>query len=170
MLFRSLATDDIADIVAHTMTPADFEEYAGTAWLDLQEELVSSVDWASRTKDIDLAGISVSPIEPTSRLQEASTSGSPFLLDSGCTTHISPERSDFLSLRPISNRIVKGVNGSSIHAIGIGSIKLNVSRGNRITLDNVLYIPSSTVRLLSVTCLINSISCSVIFDTSGVSL
>ena len=168
--FSGLVTDDIVDLVAHSMTPADIEEYASTAWLDLQEELISSVDWASRTKSTDLASILIMPVEPTSRLQEVSTSTSPFLLDSGCTTHISPERHDFLSLRPISNRVVKGVNGSSINAIGIGSIKLNVSRGNRITLDNVLYIPSSTARLLSITCLVDSLPCSVLFDASGISL
>jgi len=168
--FSGLATDDIADIVAHTMSPADIEEYAGAAWLDLQEELVTSVDWTSRSKAVDLARISVLPVMSSSRTREASTSTSPFLLDSGCTTHISPDQSNFLSLRPISNRVIKGVNGSSITAIGVGSIKLNVGRGNNITLDNVLFIPSSTIRLLSIACLIDSLRCSVLFDDSGISL
>jgi len=45
---------------------------------------------------------------------------------------------------------VKGVGGSIIHAIGIGSIKLMVARGAHILLENVLFIPSATIRLISV--------------------
>jgi len=73
--FSGLTMDDIADIVAHAMSPADLGEYTGTVWLDLQEELVSSVDWTSSSKAVDLTGISVSPAEPSSRFMDTSTCG-----------------------------------------------------------------------------------------------
>jgi hypothetical protein len=75
---------------------------------------------------------------------------SPFFLDMGATAHISPQRSDFKSLCPISPHPVLGVGGSCIYAISIGTIKICISAGHKFMLENVLYVPSATIHLISV--------------------
>jgi hypothetical protein len=75
---------------------------------------------------------------------------SPFVLDSGASCHISPERSDFKMLTPTPPHPITGFGGSCVHAIGIGTIELQTKSGTRLMLDHVLFVPNSTVRLISV--------------------
>lgn len=75
---------------------------------------------------------------------------SPFFLDTGANAHISPERSDFTTLRPISPHPISGVGGSCIYAIGIGTIEISVTDGHKVVLHNALFAPASKVRLISV--------------------
>jgi len=110
------------------------------------------------------------PLPDSSRQTNLSLDSSPFLLDSTCTTHIFPDQSDFLMLHPIIDRTVTGVGGSSIMALGIGTVKLFVGKGLSLLLENVLFIPTSTVCLISITCITDSLQCSVTFDTSSVTL
>lgn len=56
------------------------------------------------------------------------------------------------------------MGGSSILAIRIGSIKLIVTRGLHISLHDILFIPSETVHLISVSVLCTETHCSVHFD------
>ena len=165
-----LITDEFADIIAHTMTTADIEEYANFSRVQTRDDLVCSLDWNENCKEVDVSAIAISPVPTDPRSHDISLNTSPFLLDTGCSTYITPEREDFLSLRPITNRHVTGVGGSSIRAVGIGSIKLDIGRGHTITLDNALYIPTSTVRLLSVARLIDSLPCNATFHATGVNL
>lgn len=91
----------------------------------------------------------------------------PFFLDSGASVHISNTESDFFSLRPIPPRTVSGVGGSSIEALGVGTLRLVVSKGTHITLDQVLFIPTATVRLISVSSLCSTHRCIASFDASS---
>ena len=99
------------------MCAADAEEYmhiAEYAWLMNQDTLHASVNWRERRRnvaDLDLAAITAAPLLVSSKRTTISLEASPFLLDSACTTHISPERSDFLTLHPIVDRTVTGVGG-----------------------------------------------------------
>jgi transposase InsO family protein len=86
----------------------------------------------------------------TAPLLSAPTADKPFIFDSGATCHISPERSDFLMFRPMSSRPVLGLGGSAVYATECGSVELLMSDGQRLTLHEVLFIPSSDVRLISV--------------------
>jgi hypothetical protein len=174
-----LQTDDLDSInplVLDSLCSADIEEYAHIAeyaWLMSQDTLHASVDWRERRRsvdELDLVAITAAPLPTSSRRTDLSLEASPFLLDSACTTHISPDRSDFLTLHPIVDRTVTGVGGSSITALGIGSIKLVVAKGSSILLENVLFIPTSTVRLISIACITDSLQCSVTFDSSSVTL
>jgi len=79
-----------------------------------------------------------------------SLSESPFFLDTGANAHISPERSDFKALRPIPPHPISGVGGTYIYVVGVGTIEIHIAGGHKLTLDNVLYAPASTVRLISV--------------------
>lgn len=58
----------------------------------------------------------------------------------------------------------------AIAATGIGSIRLNVKDGTYITINNALYVPKSTVRLLSVSKLAKYSGISTIFDDAGATL
>lgn len=125
---------------------------------------------------VALAGPLSACLDWDSALTASSPSPKPFLFDSGATTHISPLRSDFVSIMPIPPCGIRGVNGSVVYAAGTGRIKLSVGRGKSITLENALYVPSATVRLISVRALCDgphafrvsfSTTDVTIFDRSG---
>ncbi|KAF8881440.1 hypothetical protein BD779DRAFT_1473363 [Infundibulicybe gibba] len=146
----SLAADPVdtlvSPLVADSMTPADLMEYA---WLAAHDSLSASVDWAVNSRSADFGGWTGANIAAAAGRSPISSLDVPFLLDSACSTHISPDRADFFSLHPVSGRLVHGVGGSSIRAVGIGSIKLSLGKGRSLRLDNVLYIPDSTFCLAS---------------------
>ena len=77
-------------------------------------------------------------------------SGMSFIFDSGASCHISPVRSDFKTFRSISSVPVTGLGGSAVYAVGCGSVEIIMAAGLKLTLHDVLYIPSSDVRLVSV--------------------
>ena len=87
---------------------------------------------------------------------------SPFVLDSGASCHIPPERSDFKTLTPTA---LHRFGGSCVHATGVGTIELQTKSGTRLTLDQVLFVPNSTtVRLISVFSINNSGDNACYFD------
>ena len=119
----------------------------------LKKTCVTSVDWDDKSCTPDIAALSVLPGNHQS-MRSFSLETHPFYCDTGTTVHISPDKSDFYSLRPlVTSRTVKGVGGSSISAIGIGNIKLRIAPGAHLTLKDVLYIPASTVCLMSISTL-----------------
>ena len=72
------------------------------------------MDWTTHTRDFDVAAISeIAPLQQSKRTL-LSIDNPPFYVDTGATVHISPEQSDFMTLRPIVARSVQGVGGSSI--------------------------------------------------------
>ena len=96
---------------------------------------------------------------------------SPFVLDSGASCHISPDRDDFKTFTPTAPHPITGFGESCAHAIGVGTIELKTKSGTCLTLDRVLFVPNSTVRLISVfsinnngdnTCYFDAKSCCVI--------
>jgi transposase InsO family protein len=91
----------------------------------------------------------------------------PFVFDTGATCHISPDRSDFKSLRAIPPFAVKGLGGSCVYAIGIGDIDLTILKGCKLRLHDVLFIPTSTIRLISVLALNRSGRYSTHFDSNS---
>ena len=146
--FAGLASDSIESIIPNSM-----EEIEWNGWLALEEEPKTTVDWTTHTKEFDIAAISeISPIQSNKRTP-ISLGDLPFYVDTGATVHISPEQSDFLTLRPIAARSVKGVGGSSVTAVGFGDIKLCIARSAHLALQNVLFIPNATVCLISVSTL-----------------
>src|SRR5882762_7316899 len=79
-----------------------------------------------------------------------------WMLDSGCTDHISPHQSDFSSLAPNATVISLG-DSSSITATGKGSITavtlVNGTTSN-ILLQHVLHVPKAKYRFLSISKLV----------------
>lgn len=94
----------------------------------------------------------------------------PFYVDSGATVHISPYKSDFITLQPITPKAIKGVGGSAITACGVGNIKLRTAKGDTLMLEDALYVPNSTVRLISVSHLSISNHARSTFDSEGVQI
>lgn len=71
-----------------------------------------------------------------------------------------------ISLKPISPRSVGGVGGTSVFAVATGTIKLVIAKGLHLTLHDVLFVPSATVRLISVSALCAQNRCTAHFDDS----
>ena len=71
-------------------------EYKG--WLVFEEEPQTTIDWNTHTKPSDVAALSeISPIQQTN-CTPISLEDHPFYVNTGATVHISPEKSDFLTL------------------------------------------------------------------------
>ncbi len=91
----------------------------------------------------------------------------PFWLDTATTTHISPKHLDFVILYPVPPHTVQGVGGSCIHGLGHGTVKLCLAKGIYLILEDVLYVPNATVRLLSVQALAQSFKVVAHFDDAA---
>jgi len=111
----------------------------------------------------------------TSQLSRQQRHNSPFVLNSGASCHISPERSDFTMLNPIAPHPITGLGGSCVYATRVGSIELCTKSGKQVTLNRVLFVPNSTVHLISVfsvnndrphACYFDAVSC-YILDSGG---
>ena len=164
--------------IACVMHKDDLFKYS--AYLCENESSYVSIDWSMHSSPTDLS--EAAPTEPVaftatqtpmSRLPVA-----PFILDSRANCHVSPKQSDFKSLCPIPPISMKGFGGSSAQVVGMGSIEICVSSGLKVSLLNALYIPLSTVRLMSVstlncsgnyTCHFDSLACWVT-NRSGTTL
>ena len=126
-------------------------------------DVSTSINWHAHTYDVALASITYKASN-----QRATTIIDPaldmFYLDSGTSVYICNIEADFFPLWPTTPHAVNGVGGSSILAVGIGSIKLTIVKGLHLTLRDVLFIPSATVHLISVSALCAQTRCSVHFD------
>jgi hypothetical protein len=86
-------------VAASTSYPPD----PSTLWQPAT--LKATVDWNTQVRTIDAANISTNALNQTKRTP-LSFERSPFYADSGATCHITPERDDFVTLRPIHDRRV----------------------------------------------------------------
>jgi len=80
-----------------------------------------------------------------------------WVIDSGCSTHMTGSRELFSSLSPYEGS-VRAANGENLSAIGRGNVVFDcksVSDGDvHVTLSDVLYVPRLKYNLVSVSCLI----------------
>jgi len=109
-----------------------------------------------RAKD-SIPPVSINVMSTKDKLTACFYSGSRthrWMLDSGCTDHISPHKQDFDTIKPDPlARTVRLGDNSSILCQGIGSIKASAKRTNgitKLTLCNVLYVPKASHRFLSI--------------------
>lgn len=92
---------------------------------------------------------------------DTSTSGiskDEWILDSGCTVHVSHNRELFTSFKSSTNSTLRGVGGET-HIYGYGDIKI----GN-VTLKDVAYAPDLPFNLLSVQKAITTSDYALLFD------
>jgi hypothetical protein len=152
--------------LAFLMPPYDKAEYL--VILATTGEPRTSIDWTSNVCSTDNINVdSVFPVNhvghhPIHRIEDL-----PFILDTSAMCHISPEASDFKLLKSTPHRPVKGLCGSAIYAVGMGYIKLCIAGGHVLKLTDVLYIPESSVCLISILALNQSRNYTTHFDSSG---
>ena len=97
----------LASVNGPTKPASDVIEYEG--WLALEEEPKASVNWNDKSCTPNIAALSVLPGDHQST-KSFSLKTHPFYCDTGTTVHISPDKSDFYSLRLlVTSRMVKGM-------------------------------------------------------------
>ena len=161
MAYTICVTDSTTPITmpsAHWEPPSPGSiDSSSSSYLALSGPLKASVDWHTLScsiADLNPKDSEVSPIPShTAHVLLAKAWDMPFLLDSGTSIHISPERSDFKHLCLIMAHPIKGFNRSSTTAISVGDIDLCTGTGHKLCLRDVLFVPSCTTRLLSVSSL-----------------
>ena len=119
------------------------------AWMTINGDITSSLNWNAYSHPMDLATISTNAPNQVS-CTIASSNKFPFYLNSGATTYLSPSCKDFFMLQPIASHPVKGVRGTLIFATSIREIHLHIAQGAWIILLDILFIPTVMVRLISV--------------------
>ena len=145
------------------MHPYDEDEYL--AVIATTDEPKASLNWSSNPRPastIDNECAFPAGRAPIQRIEEL-----PFILDSGATCHISPEVSDFKNLRSTPRHPVKGLCGTAVYAVGMGDIELRIANGHTLKLTDALYIPESSVRLISILALNKSGNYTTHFDSTG---
>ena len=131
-----------------TMTAADISEYEVSLSLD-ERPLYASVDWGKDCRTHVAFEATIPTTLPSATKFSQVDPDHPYLSNSCASIHISNEHADFISLRPLhSPRVVRGLGGSPVNAVGV--IKIKVSKGSYLLLEPALFIPASTVRLVSV--------------------
>ena len=84
-----------------------------------------------------------------------------WILDSGATDHICPNKSSFSFLKKIKPIHVRLPNNSFVTAFFVGDIHLG-----DLLLKNVLYVPNFFVHVVSISKLLHTIDCLVLFCKS----
>ena len=87
------------------------------------------------------------------------TGGDTWIIDSGASDHMTYDKSFFVSMSSSSISHVSNANGASFPVLGIGSVQVTPS----IILHDVLYVPSLSHHLLSVSQLSSQNKCSITF-------
>ena len=126
-----------------------------TSYLAISGPLKASVDWSTSLCSIDSTMAETSPVPShTACVLLANVNSMPFLLDLGASAHISPKHSDFKHLHPITHHTIEGFDGSSTTTVGVGDIDLCTGSGHKISLKDVLFVPSCTTHLVSVSAIV----------------
>jgi len=88
------------------------------------------------------------------------------IIDSGCTKHMFPDRSTFISYKPCLHSFVILANKSKTACLGTGTVQLLLG-GQSIILHDVLHVPNLRYPLVSVRCFRRLKGCSFLSDSSG---
>ena len=154
----SLAAGDFAGTAITSPLPTDtstpFTHHTWEAFTAVNGPSQVSLDWSSHTRLLSDMDLSPEPVAYTASHTPAKVlTDSPFILDTGATCHISPIKSDFKSLRPIVPHPITSIGGARVYATGVGSIELCIASSYKVMLEDILFILTSMIRLISVLCL-----------------
>ena len=86
-----------------------------------------------------------------------------WILDSWATDHVTCSLHNFHSYTQINPIKVKLPNGHHVHATHSGTVQLSPN----LTLHDVLYIPTFTFNLISISKLVSSTNCELIFSSTS---
>ncbi|GMF31059.1 unnamed protein product [Phytophthora lilii] len=77
-----------------------------------------------------------------------------WILDSGASSHMSGDQVDFDDFRELTEPIdITVANGQRLRAAGVGSVKLIMEDGVKVTLTDVLFVPHLDRKLMSISAL-----------------
>ena len=114
-----------------------------------------------------VASISSCTIDKTSSpgkaLPPVTTKSTSWILDSGATDHVTSSLDNLHSYECINPVTVKLPNGHHVHATHSGIVHLSPT----ITLFNVLFIPTFTFNIISISKLVSSTDCALIFSSNS---
>ena len=87
------------------------------------------------------------------------------IVDSGASSHFCPDKSNFISIRPLEGQTIHTVNDGAIPACGVGDVSIELSNGSRKTkciLKDTIYAPKMAFTLISMSHLDHA-NCSTTF-------
>ncbi|KAG5035651.1 hypothetical protein JHK87_010561 [Glycine soja] len=160
---ESKATDDQAQHhESHEFVRFSPEQYKALLAL-IQEPSAGNTTPTQPKQVASISSCTVNtPINPGMSLSPSALSTS-WILDSGATNHVTCSLHNLHSHRRINPIIVKLSNCQYVHATHSGTVQLSPN----ITLHNVLYIPTFTFNLISISKLVSSINCELIFSSTS---
>jgi len=88
-----------------------------------------------------------------------------WMMDSGATHHITPHRSDFIDYTPIKGTVRLG-DKSTTDQTGVGTVVFRSPQDHKISLSNVLHVPSVRTRFLSTGAIADK-NAQILFDHKG---
>jgi transposase InsO family protein len=139
---------------AHKINEGDDDDDGGATSMNI---LIDRSFFATQS-DSDLLYVSPSESSTSSMLSQAfiAEGSTPIIIDSGMTSHIHTERSDFDYLDKDDTNSITGFGNGSVSSSGRGTAVIwtkspqRKDSVNRLSLTKALYVPSSNVSLLSV--------------------
>uniref|UniRef100_A0AAV1U517 Polyprotein n=1 Tax=Peronospora matthiolae TaxID=2874970 RepID=A0AAV1U517_9STRA len=77
-----------------------------------------------------------------------------WLLDSGASSHMCPDRNEFSNLNSLTDPIMITIaDGSEVEAQGVGTVRVQLKTGEVIRIEETLWVPGLDRRLLSISAL-----------------
>ena len=95
------AKGEFAGLASDPLPSASIEEVEYERWLATEEELTTSINWAQNNAPVDEDAFAVAPLNQSCQTI-ISLDNHPFFVDTGASIHISPDRSDFITLHVIT--------------------------------------------------------------------
>ncbi|KAG8483273.1 hypothetical protein CXB51_022363 [Gossypium anomalum] len=92
---------------------------------------------------------------------------SEWILDSGCSFHMCPNREWFSTYSSVEGGVVRMGNDSSSKVIGIGTVKIKMHDGTIKTLSDVRYVPDLRKNLISLS-ILDLKGCKINIKSSGI--
>ncbi|KAG8475541.1 hypothetical protein CXB51_032350 [Gossypium anomalum] len=92
---------------------------------------------------------------------------SKWILDSGCSFHMCPNREWFSTYSSVESGVVRMGNDSSSKVIGIGTVKIKMHDGTIKTLSDVRYVPDLRKNLISLS-ILDLKGCKINIEWSGI--
>ncbi|KAH9992357.1 hypothetical protein BJV77DRAFT_1067840 [Russula vinacea] len=157
-----MTTEDTHTSWAGTVVHPD--NWGFHAYLVVNDAPRVGVDWGSFSCPVTISQDDICPAMYSISHPPVNVDTSLFAFNTAATCHMSLVQLDFKTLWPISKYPVKGLGGATVYAVGIGEINLRIVKGCSITLHDVLFIPASTIHLISVLTLNRSANLTTHFD------
>jgi len=167
-LFSQLNVQSQSDDIP---TPSSLSEVLDTIEESFEEDFASNVEFDLLSNEVDNLEVnstngddfpysvfkvplglarSVSS-SPDSSLKTSLADHFDVIIDSGCTKHMFPDRSTFITYKPCLHSFVILANKSKTACLGTGTVQL-LPGGKSVILHDVLHVPNLRCPLVSVRC------------------